>query len=107
MIRVIVLGPGNALVVLLFFPYGIVSVVNIFVFGGSVSARRIAYGYSIDDVTATWIEVNLISPDRSCSAFVGTVSVLYGGRLRCGTLSEHSLTPTHHGHAQQSGKRPQ
>ena len=30
--------------------------VNIFV-GRSVSARRITYEYSIDDVTATWIEL--------------------------------------------------
>ena len=45
-----------------FFPSSIISVVNIFVFGGSVSARWITYEYSIDDVTATWIEVNLVSP---------------------------------------------
>ena len=53
------LGPGNALAVLFvcFFPSGIISVVNIFVFGGSVSAQRITYEYSINDVTATWIEV--------------------------------------------------
>ena len=35
-----------------FFP-GIISMVNIFVFGGSVSARQITYGYSIDDVSTT------------------------------------------------------
>ena len=45
-----------------FFSSGLISVVNIFVFGGSVSARRVTYGYSIGDVTATWIEVNLASP---------------------------------------------
>ena len=45
-----------------FFSSGIISLVNIFVFGGSVSARRITYEYSIDDVTATRIEVNLVSP---------------------------------------------
>ena len=36
--------------------------VNIFVFGGSVSARRITHEYSIHDVTTTWTEVNLVSP---------------------------------------------
>ena len=45
-----------------FFPSVLISVVSIFVFGGSASARRITYEYSIDDVTATWIEVNLVSP---------------------------------------------
>ena len=35
---------------------------NTLVFGGSVSARRITYEYSIDDVTATWIVVNSASP---------------------------------------------
>ena len=51
-----------------FFSSGIISVVNIFVFGGSVSVQQITYEYSIDDVTATWIEVNLVSPhiDRTC-----------------------------------------
>ena len=45
------LGPGNALAV--FFSSGLISVMSTFVFGGAVSARRIIYGYSIDDVTAT------------------------------------------------------
>ena len=36
-----------------FFFSGIISVVNIFVFDGSVSARQITYGYSIDDVSTT------------------------------------------------------
>ena len=45
-----------------FFSSGLISVVNIFVFGGSVSARWITYEYSIDDVTATWIEVIPVSP---------------------------------------------
>ena len=54
-------GPGNALAVF-FLSSGLISVVNTFVFGGSVSARRITYGYSIDDVTTTWIVVNLASP---------------------------------------------
>ena len=35
----------------IFIPSGLISVVNTFVFGGSVSARRITYEYSIDDVT--------------------------------------------------------
>ena len=55
------LGPGNAQAVL-FFCCGIISVVNIFIFGGSVSLRWTTYEYLIDDVTATWIEVNLVSP---------------------------------------------
>ena len=51
--------------VLFVFSSGIISVVNIFVFGGSVSARQITYEHSIDDVTATWIEVNLVSPTET------------------------------------------
>ena len=47
------------------FSSGIISVVNVFVFGGSVSARQITYEHSIDDVTATWIEVNLVSPTET------------------------------------------
>ena len=60
------LGPGNALGVFFFPLVSGISVVNIFVFGGSVSARRITCEYSIDDVTATWIEVNLASPFCHC-----------------------------------------
>ena len=48
-----------------FFSSGIISV---FVFGGLVGARRITYGYSIEDVTATWIEVNLVSPFSNLDA---------------------------------------
>ena len=45
-----------------FISSGLTSVVKILIFSGSVSARQITYEYSIDDVTATWIEVNLVSP---------------------------------------------
>ena len=45
-----------------FISTGLISVVNVLIFGGSVSVRRITYEYSIDDVTVTWIEVNLVSP---------------------------------------------
>ena len=48
--------------VFFFFSSGVISVVDIFVFAGSVSARWTTYECSIDDVTATWIEVNLVSP---------------------------------------------
>ena len=49
-----------------FFPPGFISVVNTSVFVGSVyslrkCARRVTYGYSIDDVTA-WSWVNLATP---------------------------------------------
>ena len=47
------LGPGNALVV--FFSSGLISVVRLRWFG------KCATEYSIDDVTATWTEVKLIS----------------------------------------------
>ena len=45
-----------------FFSSSVITEVNTFVFIGSVSAQRITYEYSIDDVTATWIVVNLVSP---------------------------------------------
>ena len=55
------LGPGIALGVH-FFSSSVISVVNTCVFVGSVSVRQITYEYSIDDVTTTWILVNLVSP---------------------------------------------
>ena len=42
-----------------FFSSSVEGVVNTFVFVGSVSVRQIAYEYSTDDVTPTWIMVNL------------------------------------------------
>ena len=53
------LGPGNALVVLFFSLWYYKCGKHLRLFGGSVSARRTTYEYSIDDVTATWIEVKL------------------------------------------------
>ena len=46
----------------LFFSSSVKGVVNTFVFVGSASARRITYECSIDDVAATRIVVNLVSP---------------------------------------------
>ena len=40
----------------------LISVVNTFIFGGSVNARLITYEYLINDVIAIWIVVNLASP---------------------------------------------
>ena len=52
------------------FSSGLISVVDIFVFGGSVSAQRITYECSMDDVTATWIRVSLVSPYCQSAALV-------------------------------------
>ena len=53
----------------LFFSCSVISVVNTFVFVGTVSARRarrsgrrVTYAYSIDDVTATRTAVNKANP---------------------------------------------
>ena len=59
-----------------FFPSGLISV-SIFVFGGSVGAR--GYEYSIDDVTATWIEVYLVSLNLACLS-AGPPRGLWGPR---------------------------
>ena len=56
-----------------FFLSSVKGVVNTFVFVGSVSVQWITYKYSTDDVTATWILVNLVSPlINTNSRFINT-----------------------------------
>lgn len=58
----------------------LISVVNTFVFGISVSARLITYEYLINDVIATCIVVNLATPlhTRPCMQHDGRLKELIG-----------------------------